>query len=234
MTTAVSAEGIKYAYPDGTLALDGVSFDIREGERVAFVGANGAGKSTLLLTLNGVLKGEGTVRIHGVAVEARNMKAVRRMVGIVFQNPDDQLFCPTALDDVMFGPLNMGLSLNDAMAKAEKTLADVGLSDVGGKSPFHLSHGQKKRVAMATVLSMDCRVLALDEPTSGLDPKGRKEAIKLMGGLSGSLIVATHDFGLVRELCDRVIILSKGKNVADGTPSVILSDSVLLAEHGLE
>ncbi|MBF0293312.1 MAG: energy-coupling factor ABC transporter ATP-binding protein [Nitrospinae bacterium] len=234
MTTAVSAEGIKYAYPDGTLALDGVSFDIREGERVAFVGANGAGKSTLLLTLNGVLKGEGTVRIHGVAVEARNMKAVRRMVGIVFQNPDDQLFCPTALDDVMFGPLNMGLSRNDAMAKAEKTLADVGLSDVGGKSPFHLSHGQKKRVAMATVLSMDCRVLALDEPTSGLDPKGRKEAIKLMGGLSGSLIVATHDFGLVRELCDRVIILSKGKNVADGTPSVILSDSVLLAEHGLE
>lgn len=234
MTTAVSAEGLKFAYPNGTLALDGVSFDINEGERVAFVGANGAGKSTLLLTLNGVLKGEGAIRIHGVTVESRNMKAVRRMVGIVFQNPDDQLFCPTALDDVMFGPLNMGLSRNDAMAKAEKTLADVGLSGVGGKSPFHLSHGQKKRVAMATVLSMDCRVLALDEPTSGLDPKGRKEAIKLMGGLPGSLIVATHDFGLVAELCDRVIILSNGKNVADGTPETILSDSVLLAEHGLE
>lgn len=234
MTIAVSAEGVRYAYPDGTLALDGVSFEIHEGERVAFVGANGAGKSTLLLTLNGVLRGEGNVSIHGVAVEARNMKAIRRMVGVVFQNPDDQLFCPTALDDVMFGPLNMGLSRNDAMAKAGKALADVGLSGVSGKSPFHLSHGQKKRVAMATVLSMDCRVLALDEPTSGLDPKGRKEAVRLMGGLGGSLIVATHDFGLVRELCDRVIILSNGKNVADGTPSAILSDSALLERHGLE
>lgn len=233
MTIAVSAEGIKFAYPDGTLALDGVSFEIHEGERVAFVGANGAGKSTLLLTLNGVLRGEGSVSIHGVAVEARNMKAIRRMVGVVFQNPDDQLFCPTALDDVMFGPLNMGLSRKEAAAKAEKALADVGLSGVGGKSPFHLSHGQKKRVAMATTLSMDCKVLALDEPTSGLDPKGRKETIKLMDGLAGSLIVATHDFGLVRELCDRVIILSNGKKVADGEPSATLSDSALLAENGL-
>lgn len=233
MATAVSAEGVKFAYPDGTLALDGVSFDIHEGERVAFVGANGAGKSTLLLTLNGVLRGGGSVRIHGVSVEGPNIKTIRRMVGLVFQNPDDQLFCPTALEDVMFGPLNMGLSRNDAMAKAEKALADVGLSGLGGKSPFHLSHGQKKRVAMATVLSMDCKVLALDEPTSGLDPKGRKEAIKLMDSLGGSLIVATHDFGLVRELCDRVIILSNGKKAADGTPDAILSDSALLEERGL-
>jgi cobalt/nickel transport system ATP-binding protein len=233
MTTAVSAEGIKFAYPDGTLALDGVSFDIHEGERVAFVGANGAGKSTLLLTLNGVLRGGGGIRIHGVSVQGPNIKTIRRMVGLVFQNPDDQLFCPTVLDDVMFGPLNMGLSRNDAMAKAGKALADVGLSGLGGKSPFHLSHGQKKRVAMATVLSMDCKVLALDEPTSGLDPKGRKEAIRLMDGLGGSLIVATHDFGLVKELCDRVIILSNGKRAADGTPDAVLSDSALLEEHGL-
>lgn len=198
------------------------------------MGANGAGKTTLLLTLNGVLKGEGTVRIHGVAVEPRNMKTIRRMVGIVFQNPDDQLFCPTALDDVMFGPLNMGLSRKEAAAKAQKAMADMGLSGLGGKSPFHLSHGQKKRVAMATVLSMDCSVLAFDEPTSGLDPKGRKETIKLMGGLGGALIVATHDFGLVRELCDRVIIISNGKIAADGTPSAILSNSALLAASGLE
>jgi cobalt/nickel transport system ATP-binding protein len=233
MTSAVKAEGIKYSYPDGTRALDGVSFDIHGGERVAFVGANGAGKSTLLLTLNGVLMGEGAVCIHGVAVEDRNIKTIRRMVGIVFQNPDDQLFCPTVLDDVMFGPLNMGLSRKDSAAKAQKALADVGLSGLGGKSPFHLSYGQKKRAAMATTLSMDCQVLALDEPTSGLDPKGRKEMIKLMGSLGGTLIVATHDFGLVRDLCDRVIILSNGKKAADGTPSTILSDSTLLIEHGL-
>lgn len=234
MTTAVSAEVIKFAYPDGTLALDGLSFEIQKGERVALVGANGAGKSTLLLTLNGVLRSQGFISIHGVPLEERNMKTIRRMVGIVFQNPDDQLFCPTALDDVMFGPLNMGLSRKDAAAKAEKALADVGLAGLGGKSPFHLSHGQKKRVAMATVLSMDCQVLGLDEPTSGLDPKGRKEMIKLMGGLGGALIVATHDFGLVKDLCSRVIILSNGKKAAEGTPSAILSDFPLLAEHGLE
>ena len=234
MTPAALAEGIKYVYPDGTLALDGVSFEILDGERVALVGANGAGKSTLLLTLNGVLRCEGIVSIHGVTVQERNMKDIRRMVGIVFQNPDDQLFCPTALDDVMFGPLNMGLSRKDAAVKAEKALSDVGLAGLGGKSPFHLSHGQKKKVAMATVLSMDCKVLALDEPTSGLDPRGRKEMIKLMRGLGGALIVATHDFGLVRDLCSRVIILSNGKKTAEGTPPEILSDSALLEEHGLE
>lgn len=234
MTSAAWVEGIKYVYPDGTCALDGVSFEIFDGERVALVGANGAGKSTLLLTLNGVLRCEGIVSIHGIAVRERNMKTIRRMVGIVFQNPDDQLFCPTAMDDVMFGPLNMGLSRKDAATKAEKALADVGLAGVGGKSPFHLSHGQKKRVAMATVLSMDCKVLGLDEPTSGLDPKGRKEMINLMSGLGGALIVATHDFGLVRDLCSRVIILSNGKKAAEGTPSEILSDSTLLMEHGLE
>jgi len=227
------AEGVKYVYPDGTLALDGISFEINDGERVAFVGANGAGKTTLLLALNGILRGEGIVRIHGVAVEPRNMKTIRRMVGIVFQNPDDQLFCPTALDDVMFGPLNMGLSRKEAAAKAHKALADVGLCGLGGKSPFHLSHGQKKRAALATVLSMDCSVLAFDEPTSGLDPKGRKETIKLIGGLDGALILATHDFDMVGELCDRVIIILNGKIAADGTPAAILSDSALLAASGL-
>jgi len=233
MKSAVRAEGIEYAYPDGTRALDGVSFDICGGERVAFVGANGAGKSTLLLTLNGILRCDGLVSIHGVTVQEKNMKDIRRMVGIVFENPDDQLFCPTVLDDVMFGPLNMGLSRKDSAAKAQKALADVGLCGLGGKSPFHLSHGQKKRVAMATTLSMDCQVLALDEPTSGLDPKGGKEMIKLMGSLGGTLIVATHDFGLVRDLCSRVIILSNGKKAAEGTPSAMLSDSALLEEHGL-
>ena len=234
MSSAALAEGVKYVYPDGTRALDGVSFEIYDGERVALVGANGAGKSTLLLTLNGVLRSQGLISIHGVPLEDRNMKTIRRMVGIVFQNPDDQLFCPTALDDVMFGPLNMGLSRKDAAVKAEKALSDVGLAGLKGKSSFHLSHGQKKRVAMATVLSMDCKVLGLDEPTSGLDPKGRKEMIKLMRGLGGALIVATHDFGLVRDLCSRVIILSNGKNAAEGTPSEILSDSALLTAHGLE
>lgn len=234
MTPVVKAENVRHAYPDGTVALDGVSFEMAPGERVGFVGVNGAGKSTLLLSLNGVLRGSGSIIINGVPVEPRNMKIIRRMVGLVFQNPDDQLFCPTALDDVMFGPLNMGLPHDDAMGKAMKALADIGLPDVGGKSPFHLSHGQKKRVAMATVLSMDCSILALDEPTSGLDPRGRREIISLMDGLDGALAVATHDFGLVRDLCDRVIILSGGRNVADGAPDAILSDTALLRAHGLE
>ncbi len=231
---AVEMEDLRFSYPDGTRALCGVDLIIEEGESVGIVGPNGAGKSTLLQHLNGILTGEGIVRIFGLPVTKKNLREIRRRVGLVFQDPADQLFSPTVFDDVAFGPLNMGLSKDRVIAEVRRALESVGIEGVDGKSAHHLSFGQQKRVAMATVLSMRPDLLVLDEPSSNLDPKARRELAELLQGLRVTKIVVTHDLPFVFQICDRVVIFSEGRVAADGDAFEIFSDEVLLARHGLE
>ncbi len=230
---ALNIESLHYDYPDGTAALRGINLVVPEGERVGIIGANGAGKSTLLLHLNGVLRGQGTVRVFGEAVGNGNLAAIRCKIGMVFQNPDDQLFCPTICEDVAFGPRNMRLPEAEVRHRVDHALETVGIAHLKHKSPFHLSIGQKKRAALATVLSMDAQILALDEPTSNLDPRGRRELIALLQAFARTQIIATHDLDLVRRLCTRVVLLDTGQIVADTTPELLLDDEALLEAHGL-
>jgi cobalt/nickel transport system ATP-binding protein len=230
----IQIDALCFSYPDGQRALDGLSLAVREGEKVGLIGANGAGKSTLLLHLNGILPSKGCINVLGMKVEKANLKAIRQSVGLVFQNPDDQLFCPTVGDDVAFGPRQLRLPEAEVAARVRDSLAAVGLRGFEARSAFHMSFGEKKRVAIATVLSMNPKVLALDEPTSNLDPRSRKELIRLLRRLGGTQIIASHDLDLVRTLCDRAVLLSKGRNVAEGAPETILGDAGLLEAHGLE
>ncbi len=241
----VQVEDLHFAYPDGTRAIDGVSFQVAEGERVALAGPNGAGKSTLLLHLAGALDGTASGRIAVAGIDlSRGSTAsgspprgrvhqVRRLVGLVFQNPDDQLFCPTVFEDVAFGPRNMRLSEDEVRARVGEALAAVGLAGFERRSPLHLSLGEKKRAAIATVLAMRPRILALDEPTSMLDPRGRREVAALLEGLGGTQIVVTHDLDMVRRLCGRVLVISAGRVVADGPPADVFADRSFLETHGL-
>jgi len=229
---AVDVEDLSYTYPDGTPGLRGVSLAIPEGACAAMVGPNGAGKSTLLLHLNGLLNGNGQVSVFGRAVH-EDLRAARQMVGLVFQNPEDQLFMPTVFDDVAFGPLNLGWPEERVREEVARALGAVGLEGYESRSPHHLSLGEKKRASIATVLVMDCRLMVLDEPTTGLDPRGRWQFIELIRGLDQTKIIATHDLDLVRELCDTVVILDEGRLVAHGPTTEILADHELLAEHGL-
>lgn len=231
---AVEIKDLYYAYPDGTPALRGVDLLVEEGESVGIVGPNGAGKSTLLLHLNGILDGRGEVKIFGLPVVKENLREIRRRVGLVFQDPDDQLFSPTVFDDVAFGPLNMGLSREEVSEAVEQALRRVGLSGLERKSAFHLSFGQKKRAAIATVLSMNPDILVLDEPSSNLDPRARRELSELLQGMRVTKIVVTHDLPFVFENCERVVIMDAGKVVADGEVFEVLSDENLLERHGLE
>ncbi len=231
---AVEMENLRFSYPDGTQALRGVDLKIEEGESVGIVGPNGAGKSTLLQHLNGILIGEGTVRIFGLPVAKKNLREIRRRVGLVFQDPADQLFSPTVFDDVAFGPLNMGLSKERVISEVRRALESVGIEGVDGKSAHHLSFGQQKRVAVATVLSMRPDLLVLDEPSSNLDPKARRGLAELLQGLKVTKIVVTHDLPFVFQICDRVVVMSEGRVAADGDAFEILSDEALLAQHGLE
>jgi cobalt/nickel transport system ATP-binding protein len=231
---AVEIKSLLYSYPDGTLALRGINLVIEEGESVGIVGPNGAGKSTLLLHLNGILMGNGDIRIFGLPVEKKNLQEIRRRVGLVFQDPDDQLFCPTVFDDVAFGPINMGLSKEEVSLAVSRALREVGVEGKERRPAHHLSYGQKKRVSIATVLSMRPDLLILDEPSSNLDPRARRELSEFLQGLRITKIVVTHDLPFVFENCDRVIILSGGRIVADGDAFDILSDEDLLTEYGLE
>jgi cobalt/nickel transport system ATP-binding protein len=228
----VEISGLNFSYPDGSPALAGLSLTIAQNERVALAGANGAGKSTLLLHLNGLLRGRG-VTVLGLPVNNANLKELRRKVGFVFQNPDDQLFCPNVFEDVAFGPRNLNCSAEEVRRRVQAGLRAVGLAGCEKRSAFHLSVGQKKRVALAAVLAMRPEVLALDEPTSSLDPRGRRELIALLKEIGGTQIIATHDFGVIRELCGRVVVLDQGQVAADGAPEAILRDQALLNAHGL-
>jgi cobalt transport protein ATP-binding subunit len=231
----VEIEHLHYAYPDGYEALRGVDLAIGRGEKVGLVGPNGAGKSTLLLHLNGILSGShGQVRIGGVTVDRASVRRMRSEVALVFQDPDDQLFSPTVFDDVAFGPLHMGLPAPEIHARVERALSAVGMAGFERRLPHHLSMGQRKRVAMATVLSMDPSVMAFDEPSAGLDPRGRRELIRVISGLSQTLLVATHDMRLVADVLERTVVMDDGRVVADGPTDVVLADADLLEAHGLE
>jgi cobalt/nickel transport system ATP-binding protein len=231
---AIEIQGLSFRYPDGTIALNDLSLTVEAGERVAILGPNGAGKSTLLLHFNGIqTASNGCVRVFGEVVSRASLRRVRQRVGFVFQNPDDQLFCPTLYEDVAFGPRNLGLAEAEVARRVEDALGAVGLDGLGGKSAYHLSVGQKKRAALATVLAMDAEVLVLDEPTAGLDPRGRRELLGLLRGFGGTQVIATHDLPFVRELCGRAVVMAEGRVVAEGEPGVLLGDGRLLEEYGL-
>jgi cobalt/nickel transport system ATP-binding protein len=234
MHHSIEIKNLSFSYPDGHQALHEVSMVIKPGEKVALVGPNGAGKSTLILHLNGILSGSGSVRVCGMKVEKENLGRIRAMVGMVFQSPEDQLFSPRVYDDVAYGPLYQGLPLNTVQERVAESLAAVAMSDYAQRISHHLSMGEKKRIAIATVLSMNPEVLILDEPTAGLDPRARRSFIDLLRELPLTMLVSTHDMSLVKDLLPRMVILDEGIVVADGLTSVLMEDEVLLGAHGLE
>jgi cobalt/nickel transport system ATP-binding protein len=232
--SVVNVDDLKFSYPDGHVALRGVSLKLCVGDKVALVGPNGAGKSTLMLHLNGILNGHGEIEVGGVRLTKDNLPVIRAMVGLVFQNPDDQLFSPTVFEDVAFGPLHMGLSEAEVIARVDKALEAVRMSSYRERLSHHLSVGEKKRIAIATVLSMDPKILVLDEPSAGLDPRARRTLINLLRELPITMLVSTHDMKLVQELFPRTIVMDDGRIMADGSTRDILEDEQLLNEHGLE
>jgi len=231
----VEVRDLCFAYPDGTEALKGVSFRITHGESVALIGANGAGKSTLLLHFNGYLMPtRGEVRIGDTPLTHQTLAAARRAVGMVFQDPDDQLFMPTVFEDIAFGPLNAGLPAAEVEQRVALALERVNMAHLQGRPPYRLSAGEKRAVAIATVLAMAPDILVMDEPSSHLDPRGRRRLIELLQSFEHTKIIATHDLELVVELCSRVIVLDGGKVVAEGPTVELLNDEVLMLAHGLE
>lgn len=234
MHHSIEVYNLSYSYPDGHQALREVSLKIEPCEKVALVGPNGAGKSTLILHLIGILVGQGQVHAGGLPVTRENLPQVRARVGLVFQSPEDQLFSPTVYDDVAYGPLYQGLPAGEIEPRVEQALATVGMSGYGQRVSHHLSAGEKKRIAIATVLSMRPEVLVLDEPTSGLDPRARRSLINLLHELPLTMLVSTHDMHLVRELLPRMVIMDQGAIVADGPTETLMADEALLNSHGLE
>jgi cobalt transport protein ATP-binding subunit len=235
---AIEITNLKFRYHDGTEALRGLSFRVLPGECIALLGPNGSGKSTLLLHLNGLLPEKfpsvGAVKIFGETLAAGNLEKIRRQVGLVFQDPDDQLFCPTVAEDVAFGPQQLGLNASEIAARVKKSLTQVGLAGFEERSTHHLSHGEKRRACLAGVLACEPSVLVLDEPTSDLDPRGRREFKAMLRTLPATKLIATHDLELAVELCARTIILDHGEMIADGRTVELLSDEKLMLAHGLE
>jgi cobalt transport protein ATP-binding subunit len=234
MHHTLDIQDLHFSYPDGRKALRGVNLFINPGEKTALVGPNGSGKSTLLLHLNGILRGEGEVHVCGKELTADSLRQIRASVGLVFQDPDDQLFSQSVYEDVAFGPLYMDLPKEEVAQRVRQALDAVGMAGSEVRVPHHLSEGEKKRIAIATVLSMDPEVLVLDEPTAGLDPRGRRELIQLLRGLPQTMLVATHDMRMVAELFERTVIIDEGQVVADGPTAKILAEPHLLEVHGLE
>jgi cobalt/nickel transport system ATP-binding protein len=232
MSCAIEAQGLRFRYPNGVAGLDGVDLSVRHGERVAVLGPNGAGKTTLMLHLNGLLAGEGSLSVAGVDVRGGDTRALRARVGLVFQDPDDQLFMPTVREDVAFGPLNLGM--DDVPGRVDAALRTVRMLDAADRAPHQLSLGQRRRVAIATVLAMDPQLLVLDEPSASLDPRSRRELLEMLGRLEQTMLVVTHDLLFAAELCERAVILSAGRIVADGGCLEILRNEQLLAAHDLE
>jgi len=231
----VEVRDLAFAYPDGTEALKGVSFRVTHGECVAVIGGNGAGKSTLLQHLNGYLMPQhGDVRVGDFSLTPETATMVRRSVGMVFQDPDDQLFMPTVIEDVAFGPLHSGLSAREVEERATSALERVGMAHLRARPPYKLSAGEKRAVAIATVLSGEPDVLVMDEPSSNLDPRGRRRLMDLLRSFEHTRIIATHDLEMVVEICPRVIVLDAGRVMADGPAGEILGDESLMLRHGLE
>ncbi len=237
-TPSLQISNLAFAYPDGNQALYGVNLTINKGERVALLGPNGAGKTTLVMHMNGIHPTmQGEVRIAGELVDAKNketLKQIRAKVGIVFQDPDDQLFMPTVGEDVAFGPFNMGLRGDELSAVVDEALSQVGMLEFRDRPPHHLSFGQRRRVAVATVLAMKPEILVMDEPSSNLDPASRRELAEIVRSLDVTIVMVTHDLPYALELCERSVILSGGIIVADAPTREILTNSSLLASHRLE
>jgi cobalt/nickel transport system ATP-binding protein len=234
MSCAIEARGLRFSYPNGVAGLAGVDLSVRHGERVAVLGPNGAGKTTLMLHLNSLLTGEGELTVAGIDARRGDVRALRSRVGLVFQDPDDQLFMPTVREDVAFGPLNLGATPEQAAARVEAALREVRMEQAIDRAPHQLSLGQRRRVAIATVLAMDPSLLVLDEPSASLDPRSRRELLQLLDGIDRTLLVVTHDLPFAAELCERAVVLSAGRIVADGRCLDILRDEDLLASHDLE
>lgn len=233
--TALTITGLGYSYPDGTQALDVINLEVAAGQRVALLGPNGAGKSTLILHLNGVIMPtQGSITVGSTLLDATTVRDIRSRIGLVFQDPDDQLFMTTLYDDVAFGPLNAGLSQASVDERVHESLHAVGLANLASKAGQHLSFGQRKRAALATILAMRPEIMVLDEPTSNLDPRAKRQMLELLTSLETTMLVATHDMELAWQLCQRAVIVDGGRIVADGPAEEILSDSNLLSEHGLE
>jgi cobalt/nickel transport system ATP-binding protein len=234
-TPVLEVRGLAHVYPDGHQSLYGVDLHVHAGERVALLGPNGAGKTTLVLHLNGILlPAAGSVAVSGLPVDRSHLAEVRRRVGIVFQDPDDQLFSPTVRDDVAFGPRNLGLRGEALERRVQEALEQVGMGDYADRPPHHLSFGQRRRVAVATVLAMEPEILVLDEPSSNLDPASRRELADILRRLEVTVLMVTHDLPYALELCPRSVVLSDGVVVADGRTGDLLADHALMAAHRLE
>lgn len=232
---ALAVRDLHFAYPDGRAALQGIELEVARGERVAVLGPNGAGKTTLALHLNGIHASHaGAVAVGGLELAEDNLAEIRRRVGLVFQDPDDQLFMPTVSDDVAFGPANLGLRGDELAARVAEALGAVEAAQLADRAPHHLSGGERRRVAIATVLAMRPDVLVLDEPSSGVDPAGRRELVTTLQALDITQLIITHDLPFALELCERAVIMDQGRVVADGPTSEILSDGALLRAHRLE
>jgi len=230
---AVEIINLNYNYPDGKQALKGINFRLARNETIGIIGPNGAGKTTLLLQLNGILQGKGNISIMGLPLVSGNLKKIRAKIGLVFQDPDDQLFSSTVYDDVSFGPVNMELSVEEVNRRTLEALTLVGMENYSARSSHHLSFGEKKRVSIATVLSMKPEILILDEPTSNLDPRQRRNLIDLLKNIEAAKIIASHDLEMIKELCPRVVFMNGGAIVTEGETLDILSNAALLEKHGL-
>jgi cobalt/nickel transport system ATP-binding protein len=231
---AISAQDIRYAYPDGTSALKGLSFIIKKGEKVAIIGPNGSGKSTLLTLFNGIRRAEGMLKIFNLSITKENLNTIKKTVGIIFQNPDDQLFCPTIFEDVAFGLLNLGLSSEEVKKGVANALDSVGLKGYENRSSFHLSYGERKIASLATVLAINPEIIAMDEPTSNLDLSHRRKIINWIQQSVQTIVLTTHDLDMALETCKRVLILNKGQLVSDDSSEIILNNKSLLEANELE
>jgi len=234
MSCAIHARDLRYTFPNGVAGLSGVDLHVAHGERVAILGPNGAGKTTLMLHLNALLRGHGELEVTGLRVGEHDVRDLRARVGLVFQDPDDQLIMPTVREDLAFGPLNLGCSRAEAAERVREALAAVRMEAFADRAPHQLSLGQRRRVAIATVLAMHPSLLVLDEPSANLDPRTRRELIELLDTVERTMLVVTHDLPLAARLCERAVILSAGRVVADGRCADILRDAALLETHDLE
>ena len=234
MSLALEVHGLEFTYPDGRKALDGVDFAVERGDRVALLGPNGAGKTTLALHLNGILRGRGSIAVGGLELNDENLPEIRRRVGLVFQDANDQLFMPTVAEDVAFGPANLGIEDDELDRRVSAALDLMAAGSLAPRPPHHLSGGEKRSAAIATALAMEPEVLVLDEPTSGLDPQGRRDLAGALADLEVTLLVITHDLPFALELCDQAVIMDGGRVVAGGKTSDLLGDDDLLKSHRLE
>jgi cobalt/nickel transport system ATP-binding protein len=234
MPPAIEIKSFSYKYPDGTAALQDISLAIGPGERVAIIGPNGAGKSTLLLAISGFVQGTGHITVDGLQLNPANLKKIRRTIGLVLQNPDEQLFMPTVFEDVAFGPLNMNLQPCEVSRRAELAIKTVGLTDIAHRPPHHLSAGQKRCAAIATILSMAPKIVTMDEPDSNLDPRNRNNLLQLLAQLQQTLLAATCNMNFAARFCQRAVLLDNGRVVADRPAGQLMTDAELMYQHGLE